>query len=194
MIKKLFALVTVLAISGCANFYTLDGVKYDSKEAFHQAVAQKNSDALNSIQPLSAPVTKKSLIMAFPSEATMYSENIARTTKQNGTAPSGLLLDQIENLTKANFSMSKVFADAVQKKGVYASMKFMEMPSMAVSIEPSSNTDVLYFSEPSIGTGQWFFATQKGGKQVFGFDRSGAGPTAKVQAYVDAVMAQAIRE
>ena len=194
MIKKLFALVTVLAVSGCANFYTLEGVKYNSKEAFHQAVAQKNTDALNSIQPLPAPVTKKNLIFAFPSEATIYAENIARTTKQNGQVPSGLLLERMENLTKANFSMSKVFADALQKKGVYASMKYMEMPSMTVSIEPSSNTDVLYFSEPSIGTGQWFFATQKGGKQVFGFDRSGAGPTAKVQAYVDAVMTQAIRE
>lgn len=194
MIKNFFTLVTVLAVSGCANFYTLEGVKYDSKEAFHQAVTQKNTEALNSIQPLPAPVTKMNLIMAIPSEATIYTENIARTTKQNGRAPSGILLERIENLTKANFSMTKVFADAVQKKGVYTSMKFMEMPSMAVSIEPSSSTHVLYFSEPSIGTGQWFFATQKGGKQVFGYDRSGAGPTAKVQAYVDAVMTQAIRE
>lgn len=194
MIKRFLALATVLAASGCANYYTLEGVKYDSKETFNQAVTQKTTDALNSIQPLPAPVTKKNLIMAFPSEATVYAENIARTTKQNGQAPSGFLVEQIENLTKANFALSKVFADAVQKKGVYTTMKFMEMPSMTVSIEPSSNTDVLYFSEPAIGTGQWFFATQKSGKQVFAYDRSGAGPTAKVQAFVDAVMAQAIRE
>lgn len=194
MIKKIFALAAVLAVSGCANYYTLEGVKYDSKEAFHQAITKANTDALNSIQPLPAPVTKKNLIFGFPSEATIYAESIARTTKQNGQAPSGLLLEQVKNLTKANFDLQKVFADAVQKKGIYASMKYVEMPSMTVSIEPSSGTDVLYFSEPSIGTGQWFFATQKGGKQVFGFDRSGAGATAKVQAYVDAVMAQAIRE
>ena len=171
--KKFLALIAALVVGGCANFYTLEGVKYNSKEEFHQAVMLKNTDALNSIQPLSAPVTKKNLILAFPSEATIYAENIARTTKLNGQAPSGLLLDRIDNVTKANFRLSKVFADGVQKKAVYASLKFIEVPSMTVSIEPSTDTDVLYFSEPAIGTGQWFFATQKSGKQVFGYDRSG---------------------
>lgn len=194
MIKKLFAVTAALVVSGCANFYTLEGVKYDSKEAFHQAVAQNTSQALNSVQPLPTPVTKKNLIFAIPGEAAARAENIARTTKLNGSAPSGLLLERIENLSKANFAMSKVFADAVQKKGIYTSMKFMDMPSMVVSFEPATDTDVIYFTEPSIGTGQWFFASQKGGKQVFAYDRSGSGATAKVQAFLDAVMTQAIRD
>ena len=41
MIKKLFALAAVLAVCGCANYYTLEGVKYDSKEAFHLAISQR---------------------------------------------------------------------------------------------------------------------------------------------------------
>lgn len=195
MMKKLIALVAVLALSGCAkNFYTLEGVKYDTKEEFHQAVDRMNNEALNGIKPLPSPVTKKNLIIAFPSPATIYAENISRQTKTSGQSPSGLLLERMENVSKANFATSKVFADGVQRRGIYASTKFMEMPSMTVSLEPSADTDVLYFSEPAISSGQWFFATQKHGKQVFGYDRSGAGATAKVQAFTDAVLAQAIRE
>jgi hypothetical protein len=68
------------------------------------------------------------------------------------------------------------------------------MPAMSVSLEPSSDTDVLYYTEPSQGTGQWFYATTKHGKQIFAYDRSGAGSTAKVHAFIDAVQALAIRE
>ena len=195
MMKKLVALVAVFALSGCAtNFYTLEGVKYDTKEEFHQAVGKMNTDALSSIKPLPSPITKKKLIIAFPSTTTIYTENISRQTKTSGQSPSGLLLERIENLSKANFDSSIVFADGVEKRGIYASSKFMEMPSMTVSLEPSADTDVLYYSEPAVSSGQWFFATQKHGKQVFGYDRSGAGATAKVQAFTDAVLAQAIRE
>ena len=164
MIKKLLLLALVLALGGCANTYTLDGVKYDSKETFHQAIDKSNLDALTSIKPLLTPVTKKNLIIALPSEGALYTENISRVTKSTGQIPSGLVLEQIVNLTKANFNMSKVFADAVQKKKIYATSKFIEMSSMNGSLEPSVDTDVLYFSEPAIGSGQWFFATQKYGK------------------------------
>jgi len=124
----------------------------------------------------------------------VYQENIRRQTALNGRAPTGQATEMLTNLTRSNYKMMKVFFDTVQKKGIYSSTQLREIPSMAISIEPAADTDVLYFSEPSQGTGQWFYASAKHGRQVFGYDRSGAGVTAKTQAFIDAVQAQAIRE
>jgi len=90
--------------------------------------------------------------------------------------------------------MAKVFYEAVQKRGIYSSVTVNETGSMANSLEPANEYDVMYHTEPSIGAFQIFYASSKHGKQVFAFDRSGATPTAKVNAFIDAVQALAVRE
>jgi len=194
MNKKLSLILAAALLSGCATFYTLEGQRYNSAEEFQRAVDSRAADAVAAVVPLPAPLSNKKLIFAIPAKDTMYQENIRRQTALNGRAPTGQATEMLTNLTRSNYKMMKVFFDTVQKKGIYSSTQLREIPSMAISIEPAADTDVLYFSEPSQGTGQWFYASAKHGRQVFGYDRSGAGVTAKTQAFIDAVQAQAIRE
>ena len=106
----------------------------------------------------------------------------------------GIGIEQNNNMSKFAYKMTKVFFDGVQKRGIYSSVEIRDMPSMAVSIEPSQEYDVLYFTEPSVGSGQYFYASAKHGKQVFAYDRSGEGVTAKVNAFIEAAQVQAIKE
>ena len=140
------------------------------------------------------PVSKKKLIFAIPSEAALLSENNSRLLKTNGTQPVGIAKEMIENLTKANYKNVKIYFDAVQKKNIFASVQFIEMPSMSGTLEASSDADAMYFIEPAPGSAQWFYLSSKGGKQIFAADRSAPTPAGKVQAFVDAVLAQAIRD
>lgn len=90
--------------------------------------------------------------------------------------------------------MTKVFFEGVQKRGIYSSVEIRDAMSMAVSIEPAQEYDVLYFTEPAIGSGQYFYSSVKHGKQVFAYDRSGEGVIAKVNAFIEAAQVQAIKD
>lgn len=194
MIKKFASLIVTVALCGCATTYTYDGQKYDSKEKLQQAVDSKVSDVLSTITPLPTPLTQKKLVFAIPSEATVFAENVNRHVKMNGNPPNAQQNEMYENLTKSNYKNTKVFFDAVKRKNIYASAQFIEMQSMTGSFAASADTDTLYYAEPSQGSGQWYYNSFKNGKQIFAADRSSPTPAGKVQAFVDAVQAQAIRD
>lgn len=194
MIKFLSSLGLALLLSGCASTYTLEGKKYDNEQAFQAAVDNERTQAVAQVQPLPAPLTKKKLIAAFPSEQALHAENSRRHTAIAGRPPMGLAVEQIANISKSNYKLTRVAFEGVQKRGIYSEVEIREMPSMVVSIEPSMDYDVLYYTEPSIGTGQFFYSSVKHGKQIFAFDRSGEGVTGKVKAFVEATQVQAIKE
>lgn len=194
MIKKFAMLVAVIALSGCGTTYTYNGQKYDSKEKFQQAVDSTVSDVLSTIAPLPTPLTQRKLIFAMPSEATLFNETVSRHVKQSGSQPNALQNEMFENLSKANYKNIRVFFEAVLKKNIFASTQFIPMQAMTGSFAASSDTDTLYMVEPSPGSNQWYYASFKQGKQIFAYDRSSPDPAGKVQAFVDAVQAQAIRD
>lgn len=194
MMKKIFTALAVIALSGCAVNYTYEGKKYDSKQAFHQAVDSKVAEVLSGIVPLPTPVSKKKLIFAMPSETALITEVTSRFVKAQGSQPVGPAKEIIENLPKSTYKNIKVFYDAIQKKNIYSSTQFIDMPTMTGSFEASSDADTLYYVEPSKDSGQWFFNSIKGGKQIFSYDRSAPDGVGKVQAFVDAVLAQAVRD
>jgi hypothetical protein len=194
MMKKILIILAVVALSGCAVNYTYEGQKYGSKEEFQQAIDSKMSESLSTITPLPVPVSKKKLIFAFPSEATLLAEDISRFVKAKGTQPIGPAKEIIENLSKSAYKNNKVYFDAIQKKNIYGSTQFIEMQATSGSYEASSDADTMYFIEPTPGSAQWYYHSSKGGKQIFAFDRSAPTPAGKIQAFVDAVLAQAIRD
>lgn len=194
MIKKLLGLVAVIALSGCAVNYTFEGQKYESKEKFLQGVDDLYARTLMSISPSAKPITQKKLIFAIPSEATIIDESKRRYTKQQGTPPVGQALEILESIPKSNYKGLKVFFDALQKKNLYASVQLIEMQSMTGSIAASADADVLYMIEPSQNAGQWYYTSLKNGKQIFAYDKSGSTLDAKLQAFIEAVQLQAIRD
>lgn len=195
MIKKIAGLfVVVVALNGCAVNYTYDGQKYDSKEKFHQAVESKISGVLASIEPLPKPLTQKKLIFAIPSEVALLEESTKRFVQMQGTQPIGQAKEIVENLPKANYKNIKVFYDALQKRNIFASTQFIDMQTMTGSFAASADADVLYYIEPSQGSGQWYYTSLKHGKQIFAFDRSSPTLTGKLQAFNEAIQAQAIRD
>lgn len=195
MIKEIFGVVALVALGGCATVnYTHEGQKYDTKEAFHQAVDANIAAVLVNIAPLPVPVSKKRLVFAIPSEAALVAESTGRFVKAQGIQPVGPAKEILENVPKSTFKNIKVFFDAVQKKNIFTSAQFIEMPTMIGTLEASNDADALYYIEASQGSGQWFYHSSKGGKQIFAYDRSAPTSIGKLNAFVDAVLAQAIRD
>lgn len=195
MIKLItLAVVVVGILGGCGTTYTFEGQKYDSKEKFQSAVDSAASGALATIAPLATPLSQKKLVFAIPSESALVNENVRRQVAIAGSQPNAIQQELIDNLSRSNFKLTKIFFEGVQRKNIYKSVQFIEMQSMTGSFAPSQDVDTLYYVEPSQGSGQWFYASSKGGKQIFAFDRSSVTPAGKIQAVVDAVQAQAIRD
>ena len=194
MIKKGFFLAILLLLNGCAVTYFYEGQKYDSKEKFHQAVDNDIRGALENVVPLAKPLTSKKLLFAMPSESVIIAESTNRFVKLQGTSPIGPAKEIIENVPKANYRGVRIFYDALKKKGIYVSTQIIEMQSMTGSFAASDDTDVFLYVEPTQGSGQLFYISAKHGKQILAFDRSSPNTSGKVQALVDAVQAQAIRD
>lgn len=194
MIKFLSALGFSLLISGCVSTYIFEGKKYDNEQAFQTAVEDDRARAILQVSALQEPLTKKKLIAALPSEQALYAENSRRHTAATGNQLMGLAAEQNTNLSKAGYKLMRVYFEGVQKRGIYTNVEIRDMPNIIVSIEPSSDYDVLYYTEPSIGSGQFFYSSVKHGRQIFSFDRSGEGVAGKVKAFVEATQVQAIKE
>lgn len=87
-----------LIVGGCATNYTYNR-QYDSKEKFQQAVDSTVSDAVASVTVLPAPLNKKKLLMAMPSEQALYRLNFSNFVKINGHEPNTIQVELMENLT-----------------------------------------------------------------------------------------------
>ncbi len=194
MIKSTATLALIIFLTGCGATYTFNGKQHNNAQSFQTAVDVEKSTALAAVTPLSGPLTKRKLIAAIPSEQAVFEETARRHTAITGKPLMGIGIEQNTNLSKANHKMVRVYFEAIQKKGIYSAVEIREMPSTVISIEPSVDYDVLYLTEPAAGSGQFFYASAKHGKQVFAHDRSGVTPAEKINAFVDAAQAQAIRE
>lgn len=193
-LKALILVAFASALSGCAVTYSYEGQKYSSKEEFHQAVERTLGSAVAEITPLASPLTKRKLIFAMPSEQTLHAENVRRFVAMQGTPPVGNAKEIIDNLTKSSYKNIKAFYDAANKRSIYSSVQFVDLDTMNGAIEPSESADALYFVEPTRGSGQWFYASVKHGKQIFAYDRSAPDAAGKAKAFNDALQAQAIKD
>lgn len=194
MIKLIVSMATALLVSGCAATYFFEGKKYENQEKFQQAVNDARDLAVQGITPLKESVTNKRLIAVIPSEQAFKEEMTRRVTMADGRAPMGIAIEQIENLSKSSYKMTRVWYDGIQRRKIFRDIEIRENPSMVASIEPSSEYDVMFYTEPGIGAGQFFYSSVKHGKQAFAFDRSGTDVTQRVRSFVDAVSALAIRD
>lgn len=192
--RYVVVIAQMIVLSGCAANYTLEGVKYNNKETFHAAVDNQKAVSLSKIQPLQKPLTDRGLIFAIPKAEVLIAASKQHFTKIEGRQPIGIAAEILENVPLANHKLSVVYGDAIEKRGIYRSVRKLPLESMDSSLQPTANEDVLYYTEPTIGSGQWFYASAKNGKQVFAFDRSKPGADGKISAFLEAVQAQAIRD
>lgn len=194
MIKRFLSLVAFVTLGGCAVNYTYQGQKYDSKEKFHLAVDSSVANVISSITPLPAPLTQKKLVFAIPSEATIINESKRRFVTAQGREPNGIALEILENVPKSTYKNIKIFFDGLRKRNIYSATQFVEMDAMTGSISASADADTLYMIEPGPNSAQWYYTSLKHGKQIFAYDRSSPTAEGKVQAFIEAVQAQAIRD
>ena len=85
-----------------------------------------------------------------------------------------------------------MFFQAIKKKNIYASVKFVELDSMSGSHPAAEGVDALYMVEPSVGEVHWTYSSTKHGEQELIYDRSSEHIEGKVQAFVQAVQAMAV--
>jgi hypothetical protein len=196
MIKKIAILIAVVALSGCTigPHYFYNGQRYDSNETFQQAVNAHNSSILSTITRLPTPLTQRKLIFAIPT-AVAFSEGDAKSiVKVQGREFREGEKRLNFNLNVSYFNRLKVFFEAIQKRKIYASTKFIEMDSTTGSFAASPDVDALFLVRPGANSLQWYYTSHKHGKQIFSYDQSNPTEEGKVQAFIDAVQALAIRD
>jgi hypothetical protein len=194
MKNVILTIFTILILSGCAINYSFDGQKYASKELFLKAVEDKVGDTLTLITPFTPPLSGKKLIMAMPSLEVYNKLGIENFIKINKKEPNSIQIEVSSNINRSAYLTTKIFLDAVQKKNIYLETQFIDMQSGTDSFAPSVNVDVLYLVFTDANSVQWYFATNKNGKEIFGYDRSAPTMAGKVQAFLDAVQTRAIRQ
>jgi hypothetical protein len=187
------ALILTLALTGCAANYTFNGQRYNSRSDFLAAVESNYTTAVNSVVPLSQPNSSKKLMFAFPSKDVISKTSVKYFQEQNGRSPSGVQDEMLNTLNEANYKGNIVYFDAIKRRNIYQSVRLVELDSVSASIAASADEDVLYYVEPTRGSGTYYYVSAKGGKQVFAYDRAQPDLPGKLKAFVDAVQLQAIR-
>jgi hypothetical protein len=194
-VKKLILAAALTALlSGCAATYTFDGQRYSSKEEFLSSVDRTFAQAVENVQPLPRPVSTKTLVFAFPSLKVTQRQSVVNFEKVNGRMIGLGEQIMIDNITVANVKSNRVYFDAIKKRNIYAGVKFVELDSMTADLQASSTEDVLFYSEPRQGAGQFYFVNAKAGKQAFAFDRGASAIDARLTAFLQAVQLQAVRD
>ena len=195
MIKKIRShFAAIAALFKRAEKYTYEGQTFDSPKKFQKGVDAKASATVAAITALPKPLTQKKLVFAIPSSSALIKESNKRFLAVHGSQPVKLAKEIVENLSISNFKSLKVFFDAIKKKNIYASVKFVQMGSMAGTFAASADTDALYMTEASAGSAQWNYASLKHGEEIFTYDGSCESMEGKVMAFVDAAQALAVRD
>ena len=171
--------------------YTYEGQVFDSPRKFQKGVDAKVAATIGALTPLSAPVSQRKLVFAMPAASVFVKESTRRFVAAHGAAPVKLAKEIVENLSKSNYKSIKVFFEAIKKKNIYASVKFVELDSMTGSYSASADTDALYMVEPSAGEVHWTYVSATRGEQELVYDRSVESIEGKVQAFLAAVEAVA---
>jgi len=193
-LKRFFVLCTVVMCTACAAVYTFEGKQYHSKQEFLSAADTAHRDAIAPVIPLPAPVTSRTLLFAVPTPAAILHDSIRNYTKLKGTPPVGVQLEIFTTLAESASGSIRAFYEGAVRRNMYKSVQLLEVDSLMANPAPSANQDVVFYNEISPGSGQWYYATVKGGKQVFAFDRLQPGPAGKVRAFNDALQLEAIKD
>ena len=194
MIKTYISLILVLLLSACGAAYVFEGRRYENKDEMQRAADVSIAEMLAPITPMTKPVTSRKLIFAFPSERVVLEENLRRNVLLQGGPLNAVQRDSIEFLTSTNYRLSKTAFYAVQKKNIYPSVEFVGLDSLTGEYAASEGADVLYFVEPAQGAKQWFYVSSKWGREMFAFDQSAPTAVARTKNFLDALLAQAVRE
>lgn len=194
MTRVLALLFVTVALGGCAATYTYNNQRYNSKEEMMAGAEAALARSVNSVVPLPSPPAKRNILFAIPNLPTMVNVSV-KTFEQRAGRMIGLG-EQIvlTNVTEVNHRSTKALYEVVVRRNLYPATRYIELDTAAPELQASAGEDVLYYYEPTVGSGQWYYVTAKAGKQVFAFDRGGATMEAKTKAFVDAVQAFALRD
>ncbi len=193
--RSFFTIVAIaIVLSGCASGYTYDGGRYPDKESFSAAVDMKLSQATVSVAPLPAPLSKKTLVFAIPSEQVIVRQSIINFSNMNGRGI-GLGEEVIARpLWTASYKGLKAFHDAIVRRNIYQQVKYVELDTLTPDLQATATEDAFFYSEAQMGAGQWYYTSAKAGKQAFAYDRGGVDMNARTKAFIDAVQIYAIRD
>jgi hypothetical protein len=192
---KLFTLLLAsLFLSGCGTTYTFDGKRYASSEEMVAAQARLEADALASIQPLVQPLVTRSLVFALPSEKALHKQSVENFERINGRSI-GLGEDIImTKLVNSNWKNMHATFDGIKRRGIYPSVRYVELDSVFSDLQPTTTEDIFAFSGAANGGElQVFYSTARSGKQIFAYDRSGADMVARTRSFIEAISVFALR-
>lgn len=193
--KSLLPLIAIcVALTGCAARYTYDGQAYPDRDSFNSAVDTKVSQATASVIPLPEKISKKTLVFAVPSEETIVKQSKANFSKANGRTIGVGEEIILRPVWASHYRGAKGIYDAVVRKNIYQSVRYVEVDTLTPNLQPTATEDVLFFTEAQPGAGQYYYVSIKAGKQAFSYDRGGADMSARTRAFTDALQTYAIRD
>jgi hypothetical protein len=188
------AIAACSLILGCGTVYTYDGQRYNSREEMLAAADRALAGAVATVEPLPKPLTDKTLVFAIPSEVAAMKISVANFERRMGR-PIGLG-EQVTlgGITTANMKSIKVYYEAIKRRNIYSSVKFLELDSGSADLQAAPSEDVFYYSEPRQESGQFFYVSAKSGKQAFAYDKGGATISQRVNSLVSAIQVYAVRD
>ncbi len=192
--KTLGFLVAIsIALSACAP-YAYKGSTYRSIVPIVARQAEEIGEVVAKIEPLDAPVKEKKLLIGVPSATTYTQPFIDNFTARNGRAPFGFEVTQKFNINNANvISTKNTWYETVKKKRIYSSVYAEEMDSQKKALAATADMDVLYLNVGANNASQWYFDSKETGRQLFFYDQGSVDPLARVNSFLDSLLAMAIR-
>lgn len=193
--KSLLPLIAVcVALTGCAARYTYDGQAYQDRDTFNTAVDAKLSQATASVIPLPEKISNKTLVFAVPSEEVIVKQSKANFSRTNGRTIGVGEEIILRPVWTSNYKGMKGFYDAVSRKNIYQSVRYVEVDTLTPNLQPTATEDVFFYTEAQPGAGQFYYVSVKAGKQAFSYDRGGSDMSARTRAFADALQTYAIRD
>ncbi|CDG80834.1 hypothetical protein [Janthinobacterium agaricidamnosum] len=193
LLLKMAMVAAALALGGCAS-YTYNGVEYNSRNDLMQAVETAHGKSLAQVVPLQRALSAKKLIVAIPSADTSYREKTRTFNLQFGNDPSFISDAEFATQALASHRENKGLADALAKKNIFSSVQLLDRQSRAGTIVPADDADTLYLIYTGADVSRWYYDSQRSGRQELSYDQTSLTTEGRMQAFIDAVLAQVIRQ
>lgn len=191
--KHALAALGIMLLAGCnQQTYFYNGVKYSDPAQFRAAATADRASYVAQIKPLSAPLSKKRLVVALPDREYILAEKLAfgRNFDQN------LQRSQVESdpLIGDYIEFIQMLPKMIEKKNLFSSVDSRTVSGQS-SIQPTPEYDVLTLALATApgGRDEFYYISEKSGKQIVQADGSTTLSSDRWNSFFDSIKAAMLR-
>ncbi len=194
MIRSMtITLISIFILTGCARHtIVFNGKTYTDKDEYTRDVISNWEAAVASITPLPHPISKRRLLVVYPTRSYYQQSRLAFTQQVTPSAT----LSQLEK--DPNFyilySLCADKARIVARQGIFQKVDASIVDGFA-EVPPSDDYDVLMLTLASApdSTDQWYYYSKRNGRQIISADLGGRVLAERIASFLDSIKAAALQ-